>query len=240
MTPAGPEVEEERLEFVLKPKVEVKTIVPGEQPEVTEAEVKPQVIERPKPVPLEESPRPPSPEFFDAMDTQPAPAAEVEEGPEAEEEVLEQAVKPKKVDRPLPKPIVDEKRPREESPLYEEIPEQEQPIYEEIPERPADEEVTEQTMKQKTIQRPKPKPIVTEEKPVEPDFTEEIKPVEKQPEETGPSVEEETVVPDRIAKKVYITYFDTFIVCYYPCDTKLSVYYFASLSHGINRKVCIR
>lgn len=200
-----PEVEEESVQPVKKMKVEVKF---GLEPvEVTEQEVKVEVIERPKLVPLEETkPRSPSPEFFETVEVQKAvevPEAK-EEQPEVEEEVLEQEVKAKIIERPKPKPVVEE-APRPESPVYEEI--GESPIYEEIPERSpqeAKEEVLEPSVKPTKVDRPKPKPVVEEKAPEEPEFEEEITPIKEVSEEVGISVEEETLVPDHVTKKVDI------------------------------------
>ena len=64
---------------------------PKEPIEVTEVEITTEAIERPKLVPLEESPRSPSPEFVEAVvEVTEVPVPE-EEQPEVEEEVLEQA-----------------------------------------------------------------------------------------------------------------------------------------------------
>lgn len=201
-----PAVVEETVQPVQKPKPELPSEpkAPEEPKEITEEKLKPDVIERPKLVPMEETkPRSPSPE--DVVEVVKTVEEPTEEAPAVEEEVLEQEVKPQKIDRPLPKPVVEE-TPRPESPVYEEI--GEAPIYEEIPERPpkeAEEEVLEQTVKAQKIDRPKPKSIVDEKVPEEEETAEDvIRPVLEKPEEMGPVIEEESVVPEKIAKKVDI------------------------------------
>lgn len=198
-----PEVLEEAIQPLKKPKAEA----PTEPREVSEEAVQPDHIDRPKLEPMEQT-RPKSPSPEEVMEVQkpaeqPKPAEE--EAPPVQEAVLEHEVKPTKIDRPVPKSIVEE-APRPESPVYEEI--GEAPIYEEIPERPpkvVEEEVLEPTVKADKIDRPKPKSIVEEKKPVEEEVPEEvIQPVAEKQEEMGPEIEEESVVPDKIAKKIEI------------------------------------
>lgn len=198
-----PEVQEEIVQPEKKVKVEFR--IDQEPAGVKEEEVKPDVVERPKLVPLEEDkPRSPSPEFFDTAEVQKTvdiPEAQ-EEQPEVSEEVLEQEVKPKVIERPKPKSIVEEAQ-RPESPVYEEI--GEAPIYEEIPERPpveAEEEILEPSVKPSKVDRPKPKSIVEEKAPEEPEFIEEITPVKEEPVEAQEDVKEETLVPDQVTKKI--------------------------------------
>ena len=194
-----PEVTEE----VVKPEQKPKAEAPTETIVVTEEELKPDVIERPKLVPMEETkPREPSPE--EVVDGIKPTEQPTEEAPSVDEEILEQEVKPTKIDRPLPTPIVKETH-RPESPVYEEI--GEAPIYEEIPERPpkeVQEEVLESTVKQQKINRPMPKSIIEEKVPEEEPVEEVIQPVFDKPEEVGPVIEEENVVPEKITKKVDI------------------------------------
>lgn len=199
----APEVEEETVQPVKKVKPEHKI---GQEPaEIREDKVTPDVIERPKLVPLEETrPRSLSPDFFDTVELQrTVKVPETEElKPEVSEEVLEQELKPKVIDRPKPKSIIEETA-RPDSPVYEEI--GEAPIYEEIPERPppvAEEEIMEPSVKQSKIDRPKPKSIVAEETPEEPDFEEVVTLVKDQPEETGVVATEETIVSDQVTKEL--------------------------------------
>ena len=195
-----PEVEEQ----VVEPEKLVRPAPKLQPDEVKEAEVKPDVIERPKAVPLEET-KPELPPMDIEVEIQMKETPEVtEELPEeVSEEVLERDVKPTKIDRPKPKPVTEEKKP--------ELPEMEFEvgIIEERAERPeeelpeAEEEILEQTVKVQKIDRPKPKPIVEERAPDEPDFIipSEKVPVEEKP-DTGPEVTEEALVPDKVEKKV--------------------------------------
>ena len=202
-----PEVEEQ----VVQP---AKIVRPAVTSEVKEDEVKPDVIERPKVVPLEETKAELPPMEFEIEDYAPVEAEEKEQLPPT---VEEQVVEPEKLVRPAPRfepaeakesevkadvierpKVVALEETKPELPPMEievdfemkETPEVEEELPEEIVE-----EVLESDLKPRKIDRPKTKPL-TEEKPelLEMDMPVEV--IEKeaeQPEEMGPEAEEEVL-----------------------------------------------
>ena len=196
-----PEIEEQ----VVEPE-KLKRPPPKLEPdEAKEVEVKPDVIERPKVVPLEETkPELPPMEIEVEFEMKETPELEEELPEEIAEEVLERDVKPTKIDRPKPKPVTEEKPELPEMELPIEIIEKEaEKPEEELPE--VEEEVLEQAVKITKIEKPKPKPLVEEKAPEEPDFDITVEaPVEKEKPEVGPEVTEEALIPDLIKKKIDI------------------------------------
>ena len=209
--------EEFPTEVTEETSVEVKLVKPTPEYEVVETELTPDVIERLKVVPLEETKKEksPSPDFVVEIQKQveqpkeEAPQEVTEETtlevklekPKPEYEVVEIELTPDTIERPKVFPL-EETKPRAPSPdFFEAIPvkPEEVPVDEGM-EPEAEEEILEPTVKADKIDRPKPKSIVQEKRFEEPDFDVEIV-TEPQPEEPeGEAVNEETLIPDEVTK----------------------------------------
>lgn len=120
-----------------------------------------QVIERPTVVPLQqEAPRSPSPEVMYQFKVTPQAAPE-EPMEEVQEEITEQEVKPKVIDRPKLKPLVDEK-------VTEESPEREVVTQVPVTRAPAPEETRPEVSEESLVPEVVTKKIkLPDEKPID-------------------------------------------------------------------------
>ena len=223
--PAGVEEQEQLPPEIEEQVVEPEKIVkptPTFDVEAKEAEVKPDVIERPKVVPVEETKAELPSMEIEVEAFVPAEAEKEELPPQVEEqivepeklvrpsskleaaEVSETQVQPEVIERPKVQPVEETKQ---ELPSMEvefeiqtkETPEEKETLPEEI-----SEEVLEQSVKITKIERPKPKSVVEEAAPVEPDFDVQIETEVMEQPEVGKEVSEEALVPDQVQKKADI------------------------------------
>ena len=213
-----PQVEEQ----IVEPEKLVRPTPKFEAAEVTEAQLKPDIIERPKVVPLEETKA-----ELPSMDIEVEAVVPTEEEreelpPQVEEEVVEperivkptpkfepaeakeEELKPDLIERPKVVPLEETKPELPPMQVEFEIQTREAPEQQESLPDEVSEEVLEQTVKITKIERPKPKPLVEEAAPEEPDFEVQIETKVEEKPEVGEEVSEEALVPDLVKKKVDI------------------------------------
>ena len=213
-----PQVEEQ----IVEPEKLVRPTPKFEAAEVSETQVLPEVIERPKVIPLEETK-----EELPSMDIEVEAVVPTEEEreelpPQIEEKVVEpekivkptpqfepaeakeEELKPDLIDRPKAVPLEETKPELPPMEIEFEVQTKEAPEERETMPEEISEEVLEQSVKITKIERPKPKPVVEEAAPVEPDFDVQIETEVMEKPEVGVEVSEEALVPDLVKKKVDI------------------------------------